>query len=1037
MGFWRTAGRRLFRFSGESSESEPMPIDRLVYLINGGGEFPVANRAEALTVTSVLRGRNLICSIATLPLVQYSPDRLRSPLSLLTQIDPNVANSVTIAETVEDLLFEGTSWWEITQFGADGYPVNATHRAPSSVSLLPPGTNRSPAPLPSGLDPWQASVWVDGHEVSTLSMIRFDSPNPPLLKSAGRAVRQAVMLDRMATMYSENPRPLDYFSPSDPTSDPVDDDSVAEILRNWNESRRKRSTAYVPAALRYNVVDTPTPADLQLVELQKRADLAIANALGLDPEDLGVSTTSRTYANDVDRRQDRVNDTLAPYMKAITDRLSMADVTKRGYCVEFDLDDYLRADPVARWGTYQTAWDMGAMTIEEIRVKEGLSIKPAPGMGTLKAPTPPPAIEAAPADPAATDPGQPTEGQRVPQPVAASGAPEVTLAADTELFEADVPVERFAASAEKRVISGLALPYGRVAVKNGRRFRFLPGSIEWSELSRVKLLRDHDFSQAIGRAIDIQDTDGGLQVTFKVARGPDGDKALALAEDGVTDGFSVGVDILDAVPDPNNRGVMLVRRALLSEVSLLAMPAFDDARVTHVAASRDGGKSMDPEDTTAEGTEGADQPTEEAAGGVTLSREQLTTLLEHPGALAALSGSLTPATPATPAGALTLSREQLDALIANGGLGALLGMPNLAAPRQQPEQRQAVNPIRRTAQTAVAEEAPYRFDRRGNLTRGSRYDFSSDVIAGLRDGDTEAIERAQTFMRAQFDTDMADAATLNPNINRPDLYVDQKEFAYPIWDAINKGTIADATPFVLPKFSSSSGLVAAHTEATEPTAGSFTATSQTITPSAVSGKVSITREAWDQGGNPQLSGLIWTQMVRGWFEALEAAAVAALNALTPTGITLTAGAVNAALVGQLEGELAALQFVRGGMRMRDFFIQVDLYKALIGAVDGDGRKLLPMIGPVNANGQTSEFFADVMIGGLRGRPEWALAATGSVAASSYLFDRASMSGWATAPQRLTFQDVEVRYVHLGIWGYKALANTDLTGVREVIYDPAA
>ncbi|MEK8107414.1 hypothetical protein NKG94_23855 [Micromonospora sp. M12] len=44
----------------------------------------------------------------------------------------------------------------------------------------------------------------------------------------------------------------------------------------------------------------------------------------------------------------------------------------------------------------------------------------------------------------------------------------------------------------------------------------------------------------------------------------------------------------------------------------------------------------------------------------------------------------------------------------------------------------------------------------------------------------------------------------------------------------------------------------------------------------------ITREAWDQGGNPQLSGIIWRHMVRAWYESLEASAVAVLDAATPT-----------------------------------------------------------------------------------------------------------------------------------------------------------
>jgi hypothetical protein len=46
-------------------------------------------------------------------------------------------------------------------------------------------------------------------------------------------------------------------------------------------------------------------------------------------------------------------------------------------------------------------------------------------------------------------------------------------------------------------------------------------------------------------------------------------------------------------------------------------------------------------------------------------------------------------------------------------------------------------------------------------------------------------------------------------------------------------------------------------------------------------------------------------------------------------------------------------------------------------------------------------------------------------------------GWATPPQRLTLDQVEVRYVHIGVWGYQASAISDITGVRELIFDPVA
>jgi len=141
-------------------------------------------------------------------------------------------------------------------------------------------------------------------------------------------------------------------------------------------------------------------------------------------------------------------------------------------------------------------------------------------------------------------------------------------------------------------------------------------------------------------------------------------------------------------------------------------------------------------------------------------------------------------------------------------------------------------------------------------------------------------------------------------------------------------------------------------------------------------------------------------------------------------------------VSALELELAALQFVRGGFRMEDAFGQVDLYKALVNATDADGRKLLPLITPVNAAGQAQTRYSRISVGGVEIQPSWALAATGTVSANSYLIDRADVSGWATEPRRLTMEEIVVRYVHLGIWGYKAFACTDTTGVRRIAYDPA-
>jgi HK97 family phage prohead protease len=980
--------------------ADPRPIDQMfadmLRATAGGGRV---SRAEALTVPAVLRGRNLICSIATLPLVQRGPDKTIVDNPLFVQHDPDVPNIVTLSQTIEDLLFEAIAWWRVRSRGWDKYPSEIRRVDPGVVSLQPPGDGRSRAPLPAGIDPRDAIVWVDGKPVQARDMIRFDSPNPALLIACGPAIRRAILLDRAAGMYADDPRPLDYFTPTD-GADPVGDDDIADILNTWKAARRTRSTGYVPAALTYHTVEQPTPADLQLVELQKQASLEIANGLGIDPEDVGISTTSRTYANAVDRRRDRINDVLSPYMRAITDRLSMGDVTRRGHYTQLVLDDYLKSNPTERWATYTAAKALDAISKEEIRDFEGW---PRLSEGD-------------------TDPDPVPEP--MPAAVDAHRPPALTFDAPPARMTFDFVDTTFAADRDQRIVEGILMPYGQVTTKYGLRLRFARGSLLWSDPARVKLFRDHDTSNPLGRALTLKNTPAGLHARFQVITGPDGDKVLDLAQQGVLDGFSPGVDFdlaADTVPDPRERGVTLVRRADLREGSLTAIPAYDDARVTSVRASRQ-------EPTMPCELCGQTHP----AG---------TPCVTNPPPANPPANPPPPAAPPTPMAA-TFSADQFQALMAQ------LNPP----PPADVDGPTVVDPTGPGPATVTAEALPYRFDRRGNFAPVGSGDhvFSADLheMALSRDTygqTTDAGKRVMALIRATFDTDTADVNELNPAINRPDLYVDQQDYKYPIWAAISKGAPPNGVqPFGFPKFSSATGLVADHTEGTEPTAGTFVTTSQTITPTPVSGKASLTREVWDMGGNPAVSTLIFQQMLRGWREALESAAATFLNTLVAaTDITLTAGAVDEALAADWDAALAELAFARG-YDYSAFVVEKVLYKAFVAARDTAGRVLYPMIAPQNANGTAAVRFRTLDLGGVTGMPSWALASTAGDPNNSWLFDPMFVHGWASAPQRLEFPGTDaagayapVAMVDLAIWGYKALANSDIGAVRQVIYDSVA
>lgn len=326
------------------------------------------DRATALAVPTVLRGRNLICGdISTLPLQATQADNTPVDNQLLKQTDPNVPNVVVLAMTVEDLLFESVAWWRVVGYGEDGYPSAAVRYDPVSVSLTPPGDYREGF-LPSNVAS-HGAVWMAGERVEPQDYMRFDSPNPPLLTVGQRAISRAVALDDLATMYTENPEMRGYFT-SRPGEPPPDNDKVQEFLDGWYDGRQETAYGYVDG-LDYKQVQVTSPAEMLLIPQQQRASLDIINALGLDPEDFGINVTSRTYANAVDRRKDRVNDTLSPYMRAITDRLSMPDVTPDGVTVRWDLDDFLKADPLTRAQVQQIYAGIGVNDAAEIRHEEG------------------------------------------------------------------------------------------------------------------------------------------------------------------------------------------------------------------------------------------------------------------------------------------------------------------------------------------------------------------------------------------------------------------------------------------------------------------------------------------------------------------------------------------------------------------------------------------------------------------------------------------------------------------------------------------
>lgn len=942
------------------------------------------SRRTALQVPAVKRCRDLVPGVlGTLPFEVIGPDLRRANSELLRQPEKDVPRSITFTRLFEDLYFEGVAWWRVVERGWHGYPTKVRRLDPTTVRIdVEHKVWYSAEGNPQG----QSEEWIPDAD-----LIRFDSPNPGLLDAGARAIRSAALLDRAAENYSTGTPPMEYFTPAENVDPFEDDDEVRALLAEWEALRIAGKPGYIPAALAYHLGGW-NPEQLQLAEARQHAVLELARVGGVDPEDLGVSTTSRTYSNNQDRRKDKLDFTLGAFRVAVEDRLSMGDVTPRGYIVQQQLSAFLRTDDKTRMETYKLALDVGAIDREEIRQAEN---KPPLA---LEAPAPAPAQD----------------------PVQASIDNVIRANFDALDHTAPIAFESGIGSAvevdlEKRTIRGLLVPYGQIGISLGRRWIFSQGSLTWTDPSHVKLWIRHNPDSSIGYAFELDDRPDGLYGAFQVDSSEEGTKALQKAKDRAVDGLSIGLHPKGGTFVERN-GVYFCTSWPLMETSLTPAPAYENARVHAVAASathnnrEEGTQPMKM--TPAQRARLAELRAMDAA---TFSADDTT---EFDRLVELEKNDPDPASSSTASAAdFSAIGEQITAGFS--AAIAQLGAPEVVAAGQG-------------AAFQVSEPLPYTFD-------GLRHehDFSTDLFRAFKFGDGEAAQRVDEFMKAA-PAFAVTVGSLNPNKQRPDLYVDQKDYPTPIWDAINKGGLADATPFVLPKYSSSGTLISDHTTGTEPSDGNFSTGAQTITPKAESGKVKIPREVWDQGGSPQLSVLLWNQINKAWKEAKETYAVSILDAATPTQIVLTAGAVDKALYGELKKKLAMLQFARGGFNMRDWFVQADLFGNLIDAKDDNGRDLVPLIDPANTSASADPFFSKIKVGGLYGTPAWALAAPGQTTpASSYLLSREDVSGWASTPQRITMDQIEVANVYLGVFGYVAAAITDLTGVREVLYDPQA
>jgi len=341
------------------------PLQNLDYFSVLGTPVSIT-RQLAMSVPSVARARNIICgTIGSLPLTTFNriTGDYVDPHRVINQPDPRVAGFVIYNWLAEDIWMYGAGYGQVLEMysSTDGGRVRAwTRIRPSRVTV---DTDIQTDSI--------TGYKVDGKPVPISgvgSIIRFDGPDEGLLHRAGKTIQAAVYLENAAVNYAKEPAPTMVLK-SNGTN--LTAERISSLLSAWKSARQSRSTAFLNADVDLKEFGFD-PKSLQLAEGRQYVALELSRACGIPAYFLSAEQTSMTYSNAVNERRSLVDFSLRPILKAIEERLSLPDFVPNPVMVRFDLDDFLRGNPLERAQVYEILNRIGAMSVEQIQREEDI-----------------------------------------------------------------------------------------------------------------------------------------------------------------------------------------------------------------------------------------------------------------------------------------------------------------------------------------------------------------------------------------------------------------------------------------------------------------------------------------------------------------------------------------------------------------------------------------------------------------------------------------------------------------------------------------
>jgi HK97 family phage portal protein len=332
-----------------------------------GNGAPFMDRFTALQVPSVSRCRNLIAGvISSIDLELYkksSGRKLESPL-WLEQPDMRQPRSVTIAYTVDSLLFYGVAYWRVTSlYFSDNRPASFEWVSNSRVTVTTDETGENVQ--------YYSINGVRAPMDGIGSLVTFQSLLPGVLETGARTIQSALDVQKAASVAAATPMPTGFIKNSGAD---LPEAQISGLLAAWKAARASRSTAYLTSTLDYQQVGF-SPKEMTYNESSQYLATEIARLMNVPAYYISADmNNSMTYQNILDGRKEFVAYSLQPFISAIENRLSMDDITAHGNVVRFALDEtFLRADTAARLDAIEKMLNLGLIDLQQAQSMEQLS----------------------------------------------------------------------------------------------------------------------------------------------------------------------------------------------------------------------------------------------------------------------------------------------------------------------------------------------------------------------------------------------------------------------------------------------------------------------------------------------------------------------------------------------------------------------------------------------------------------------------------------------------------------------------------------